>query len=69
MAYVVGLTGGIGSGKSTVLSMLAARGAATIDADAIVRELQRAGRPVFDLHTLGVQLYHATVGQGFAGFM
>ena len=47
MAYVVGLTGGIGSGKSTVLSMLAARGAIVIDADAIVHEQQRAGMPVF----------------------
>jgi dephospho-CoA kinase len=47
VAYVVGLTGGIGSGKSTVLSMLAARGATVIDADAIVHELQRSGTPVF----------------------
>ena len=48
MAYVVGLTGGIGSGKSTVLAMLAERGAIVIDADAIVHALQRAGEPVFD---------------------
>ena len=48
MAFVVGLTGGIGSGKSTVLAMLAARGAIVIDADAIVHELQRAGEPVFN---------------------
>lgn len=47
MAYVVGLTGGIGSGKSTVLAMLERRGAIVIDADAIVHELQRAGEPVF----------------------
>ena len=40
---VVGLTGGIGSGKSTVSSLLAARGAVIIDADAIVRELQAPG--------------------------
>ncbi|MFO6418874.1 dephospho-CoA kinase [Hylemonella sp. W303a] len=33
----LGLTGGIGSGKSTVASMLAARGAVVIDADAISR--------------------------------
>ncbi|HUR89614.1 MAG TPA: dephospho-CoA kinase [Ramlibacter sp.] len=37
MALRVGLTGGIGSGKSTVLSMLAGLGAAVIDADAISR--------------------------------
>lgn len=48
MPYIVGLTGGIGSGKSTVLEMLAARGAIVIDADVIVHELQRAGEPVFD---------------------
>jgi dephospho-CoA kinase len=35
----IGLTGGIGSGKSTVASMLAAKGAAVIDADAISRSL------------------------------
>jgi len=45
---VVGLTGGIGSGKSTVSTMLAAKGAVVVDADAITRELQRAGTAVFD---------------------
>src|SRR5262245_54757423 len=44
---VIGLTGGIGSGKSTVSSALAARGAEVYDADAIVRELQAPGQPVF----------------------
>lgn len=39
----IGLTGGIGSGKSTVASMLAARGAAVIDADAISRGLTAPG--------------------------
>src|SRR5580765_631498 len=45
---VVGLTGGIGSGKSTVSALLAARGAAIVDADAITKDLQRAGKPVFE---------------------
>jgi dephospho-CoA kinase len=45
---VVGLTGGIGSGKSTVSAGLAARGAIVVDADAITRSVQRAGEPVFD---------------------
>jgi dephospho-CoA kinase len=45
---LVGLTGGIGSGKSTVSSMLAEHGAVIIDADAIVRSLQQPGMPVFD---------------------
>ena len=39
----VGLTGGIGSGKSTVLAMLAELGAATIDADAISRATTAVG--------------------------
>jgi dephospho-CoA kinase len=39
----IGLTGGIGSGKSTVLEMLAQLGAATIDADAISRSTTAAG--------------------------
>lgn len=43
---LIGLTGGIGSGKSTVSAMLAARGAVIIDADAIVHELQAPGQPV-----------------------
>ncbi len=44
----IGLTGGIGSGKSTVSSMMAALGAVVIDADKIARELQAPGTPVFD---------------------
>lgn len=43
----VGLTGGIGSGKSTVASGFARRGAALIDADVIVREQQAPGTVVF----------------------
>jgi len=39
----IGLTGGIGSGKSTVAGMLADKGAAVIDADAISRSLTTAG--------------------------
>jgi dephospho-CoA kinase len=40
---VLGLTGGIGAGKSTVARMLAARGAAVIDADAVAREVVQPG--------------------------
>lgn len=39
----LGLTGGIGSGKSTVAGLLAERGAAVVDADAIARALSAAG--------------------------
>lgn len=45
---LVGLTGGIGSGKSTVSALLAGRGAVIVDADAIVHELQAPGQPVYD---------------------
>lgn len=41
----LGLTGGIGSGKSTVAGLLAASGAAVIDADAISRQSTAAGGP------------------------
>ncbi|HKY16644.1 MAG TPA: dephospho-CoA kinase [Microthrixaceae bacterium] len=43
---LVGLTGGIGSGKTTVSGKLAALGAVVVDADAIVRDLQQPGQPV-----------------------
>ena len=48
MTRVVGLTGGIGTGKSTVARMLSALGATVIDADAIVHRLQEKGSPVLD---------------------
>jgi dephospho-CoA kinase len=44
---LVGLTGGIGSGKSEVARLLTNRGAILIDADLIVRELQRPGAEVY----------------------
>jgi len=42
----VGLTGGIGSGKSTVAAMLADHGAIVIDADVIARRIVEPGSPV-----------------------
>ena len=44
----LGLTGGIGSGKSTVSGLLEEHGAVVVDADRIVRELQQPGEPVFE---------------------
>jgi dephospho-CoA kinase len=41
--YTVGLTGGIGSGKSAVAALFAKLGIAVIDTDEIARELTRAG--------------------------
>ncbi|MEX0847925.1 MAG: dephospho-CoA kinase [Ilumatobacteraceae bacterium] len=43
---LVGLTGGIGSGKTTVGRLLAERGAVIVDADEIVRDVQQPGSPV-----------------------
>ncbi|MFJ6679623.1 dephospho-CoA kinase [Microbacterium sp. NPDC091382] len=43
---LIALTGGIASGKSTIARRLAERGAVIVDADAIVREVQRPGSPV-----------------------
>ena len=44
---LIGLTGGIGSGKSTVSARLAELGARVVDADAIVRDVQAPGTEVF----------------------
>ena len=41
----VGLTGGIGSGKSTVSAQLASLGAVVVDADAVAREVVEPGMP------------------------
>lgn len=47
-ALRVGLTGGIGSGKSTVAAMLADCGAAVIDSDAIARQVTAPGGAAMD---------------------
>jgi dephospho-CoA kinase len=55
--YLIGLTGNIACGKSTVLAMLRERGAHVIDADAVTRELQQPDQPVY-------QQIVATFGEG-----
>lgn len=45
---LVGLTGGIGAGKSTVAALLAERGAVILDADAVARSVVEPGQPAFD---------------------
>src|SRR5437762_8587976 len=45
--FIVGLTGNIACGKSTVLRRLAKLGAGVIDADVVTRELQRRGAPAY----------------------
>ncbi len=43
----IGLTGGIGSGKTTVATMLTMRGVPVIDTDEIARHLSEPGQPTF----------------------
>jgi dephospho-CoA kinase len=45
---LVGLTGGIGAGKSTVSTLLAERGAVIVDGDVVARDLQSPGSAVLD---------------------
>ncbi len=45
--YLIGLTGGIACGKSTVLAILSALGARTIDADRVTHRVQQPGKPVY----------------------
>lgn len=46
MSLLIGLTGGIATGKSAVATMLAERGAPVVDADLVSREITRPGSPV-----------------------
>lgn len=43
--HLIGLTGGIATGKSTVAQMLSARGATVINADSLAREVVEPGQP------------------------
>jgi dephospho-CoA kinase len=56
----VGLTGGIGSGKSTVAEMLVERGAVVVDGDQIARELVMPGSPALTaiVERYGQQVVH-----------
>ncbi|MBI2164246.1 MAG: dephospho-CoA kinase, partial [candidate division NC10 bacterium] len=59
---VVGLTGGIATGKSTVAAMFAARGAAVVDADRIAHALQEPGQPCHHqiLEAFGTEILDGT---------
>lgn len=48
MSLRIGVTGGIGSGKTTVANLFAAHGIAVIDADEIARRLTARGQTAFD---------------------
>ncbi|WP_033170815.1 dephospho-CoA kinase [Selenomonas sp. ND2010] len=47
---IIGLTGGIASGKSTVSAYLQEKGASIIDADGIAHELLEPGRPLYEAY-------------------
>jgi len=49
VSFIIGLTGGIGSGKSTVAQMLADRGAVVIDADRVAHEVYEPGAEGHDM--------------------
>lgn len=62
---VVGLTGGIGAGKSTVVSLLAEKGAVIVDADRIAHEVMAPGgeayQPVIDRFGPGIVAPDGTI--------
>ena len=45
---LVGLTGGIGAGKSTVAELLTRKGAVVVDADEVARAVVEPGQPAYD---------------------
>ena len=51
MSYIVALTGGIGSGKSTVAESFARHGVNIVDADIIARQVVAPGEPALDALT------------------
>ncbi len=62
--YLIGLTGNIGCGKSTVGKMLAARGAELLDADQVTRIVMQPGQPAYEhiVETFGVGVLEAPGG-------
>lgn len=46
--YLIGLTGNIGCGKSTVTRLLQSRGAVVCDADQVTRQVMQPGQPAYD---------------------
>lgn len=56
MAYTVALTGGIGSGKSTIANAFADRGVEVVDADVIARQVVEPGQPA--LHAIAEKFGH-----------
>ena len=49
MGKIIGISGGIASGKSTVTEFLRQKGFQVVDADAVVRQLQKPGRRLYQV--------------------
>jgi dephospho-CoA kinase len=62
--YLIGLTGNIGCGKSTVVAMLVARGAHVIDADQVTRQVMDVGQPAYQRI---VERFGSAILQGSGG--
>ncbi|MBP5312320.1 MAG: dephospho-CoA kinase [Clostridia bacterium] len=62
---VLGITGGTGTGKSAVAAILKEKGCEVIDADALSKELQRKGTPVFKkiVSTFGGEIVDGETGE------
>ena len=70
MTYIVGLTGGIGSGKSTIANLFVELGVPIVDADIVAREVVEKGSPLLaqiaehfgeSILTEGGELLHPTI--------
>jgi dephospho-CoA kinase len=64
MSLIVGVTGGIGSGKSTAAQLFRERGADLVDTDAIARELTRPGQPALEQITARLGAEHLAADGG-----
>jgi dephospho-CoA kinase len=62
--YLIGLTGNIGCGKSTVVRMLASRGAHVLDADQVTRQVMAVGQPAYEriVATFGDSILESPAG-------
>lgn len=61
MGLVIGITGGIATGKSTVMQMFRALGASILSADEVARDVLASGMPAFDdvLHRFGSEILNS----------
>lgn len=63
MSHIIGITGGIASGKSTVVKMICEAGYQVIDADKLVHDLQKRWQALPSLASALWQLYPRREGR------